>query len=62
MGHDAGLELLRYVREKSPSIPFVIYAGPGLPYGQQARDAGATEVTASPMVLVEQFRSAGLLG
>jgi len=59
---DAGLKLVKRVREIDPSIPFVIYAGPGQPYGKQARDAGATEVTASPMVLVEQFRSAGLLG
>ena len=59
---DAGVRLLKKVRETDPTVPFVIYTGAGHAFWQQAHDAGATEVTSSPMVLMGQLRSAGLLG
>jgi hypothetical protein len=58
---DAGVRLLKQLRAIEPSIPFVIYTGRGHAFVQQALDAGATRVTSSPMVLMEQMRSAGLL-
>ena len=59
---DAGVLLLKEVRARAPAVPFVIYTSAGHAFWQQARDAGATEITSSSMVLMEQLRSAGLLG
>lgn len=60
---DAGLRLLRAVRETDPRIPFVIYCGTRTHdrYQFQAMSEGATAITASPTVLTEHLRSAGLL-
>ncbi|HEY7598034.1 MAG TPA: response regulator [Actinophytocola sp.] len=58
---DAGVRLVKLVRAVDPTIPFVVYSGPRQAYARQARDEGATEVTASPMRLLQQCRSAGVL-
>jgi CheY-like chemotaxis protein len=59
---DAGLRLLRAVREADPAIPFVIYCGPraAWTFRQRALAEGATAITGSSMVLAEQLRSAGI--
>lgn len=60
---DAGLRLLRAVRETDTRIPFVIYCSNRArdAYRVQALTEGATAITASPTVVTEQLRAAGLL-
>lgn len=59
---DAGLRLLKRVRETRPSIPFVIYASPGAAsyYREQALAEHATAITASPTELSAILMSLGL--
>jgi CheY-like chemotaxis protein len=59
---DAGLRLLRAVREYDPAIPFVIYcsARAARTFGERALAEGATAITASATVLVEQLSVAGI--
>ncbi|MFE0025828.1 response regulator [Amycolatopsis sp. NPDC059021] len=60
---DAGLRLLRAVRQSTPDIPFVIYcnAGASSKYRAEALAEGATAITASPTVVTEHLRALGLL-
>ena len=60
---DAGLRLLRAVRDKDPSVPFVIYCSTGAAraYHAEAMAAGATAITDSPVVVTEQLQAFGLL-
>jgi CheY-like chemotaxis protein len=60
---DAGLRLLKAVRQADPSVPFVIYCSHRalVTYRQHALDAGATEITSSSVVLSEQLRARALL-
>ncbi len=60
---DAGLRLLRAVRDKDSTTPFVIYCSTRakLAYRDEALAAGATEITDSPVVVSERLQSFGLL-
>jgi CheY-like chemotaxis protein len=60
---DAGLRLLRAVRREDESIPFMIYStsGASIRYRDQALAVGATEITASPVIVSELLQSLGLL-
>jgi CheY-like chemotaxis protein len=60
---DAGLRLLRAVRDKDSTTPFVIYCSTRakLSYRDEALAAGATEITDSPVVVSERLQSFGLL-
>jgi CheY-like chemotaxis protein len=57
---DAGLRLLAKVRASNPATPFVLYGNVG-PFGEDARAAGATQLTDSTFELVEFATSLGLL-
>lgn len=54
---DAGIRLVKAVRERDADIPFLIYASASANrrYGQQALDAGATVMTSSPTVVSTQL-------
>lgn len=60
---DAGMRLLRAVREADPTLPFLIYCSSqgALTYREAAVSEGANVITASPAVLSDQLRSFGLL-
>ncbi|HEV8557875.1 MAG TPA: response regulator [Actinophytocola sp.] len=60
---DAGMRLLRTVRETDRATPFVIYSGyrSSVAYREQALEAGATGITASPAVLTELLHAANVL-
>lgn len=60
---DAGLRLLRTVREADPALPFLIYCSrkAARTYREAALSEGAKVITASPAVLSDQLRSVGLL-
>jgi CheY-like chemotaxis protein len=59
---DAGLRLLKRVRETRPALPFVIYASPGASsyYREQALAEHATAITASPTELSAILLALGL--
>ncbi|MFD2793977.1 hypothetical protein ACFS27_10510 [Promicromonospora vindobonensis] len=57
---DAGLRLLAKVRASNPATPFVLYGNVG-PFAEDARAAGATQLTDSTFELVEFAASLGLL-
>jgi CheY-like chemotaxis protein len=48
--YDAGLDLLKYVRDRDATIPFVLFCHPNAvrDFGAQAREMGATGITSSP--------------
>lgn len=60
---DAGMRLLRTVRETDRSTPFILYCGhrSSVAYREQALEAGATGITASPAVLTELLDAAHVL-
>jgi CheY-like chemotaxis protein len=60
---DAGMRLLRTVRQTDRTTPFVIYSGyrSSVAYREQALEAGATGITASPAVLTELLHAANVL-
>jgi CheY-like chemotaxis protein len=60
---DAGMRLLRIVRETDTGTPFIIYCGywASAAYREQALEAGATGITASPSVLTELLHAANVL-
>lgn len=60
---DAGLRLLRAVRETRPTLPFVIYSSrtASMSYEERAQADGATAITSSPAVVTEHLQSLGLL-
>ncbi|GAA4539198.1 response regulator [Amycolatopsis samaneae] len=60
---DAGLRLMRAVRQSTSDIPFVIYcnATASSRYQADALAEGATAITASPTVVTEHLRALGLL-
>lgn len=60
---DAGVRLLKAVRETHPAIPYLIYCGPqaATTYREAATAAGADVITASPGVLTDRLHSLGLL-
>lgn len=60
---DAGMRLLRTVRESDPTLPFLIYCSSqgALTYREAALSEGANVITASPAALSDQLRSVGLL-
>jgi CheY-like chemotaxis protein len=57
---DAGLRLLAKVRASNPATPFVLYGNVG-PFTEDARAAGATQLTDSTFELVEFAMSLGML-
>ena len=60
---DAGIKLLRAVRETHPTVPFLIYCGAraAAHFHDEALAAGADVITASPTELSDRLRSLGLL-
>jgi CheY-like chemotaxis protein len=60
---DAGITLLRAVRETHPTVPFLIYCGAraAAHFRDEALSAGADVITASPTELSDRLRSLGLL-
>jgi hypothetical protein len=60
---DAGVKLLREVRQADPSTPFLIYCGSRAAgtYQDTALAKGADLITASPAVLTQKLQSLGLL-
>jgi CheY-like chemotaxis protein len=60
---DAGLCLLKAIRQTGQSVPLLIYCSPRAvqDYGDKALAAGATKVTASPYQVTEELRALELL-
>jgi CheY-like chemotaxis protein len=60
---DAGMRLLRAVRARYPTLPFLIYCSKtsSRAYRGLALAEGANEITASPTVIATQLRALGLL-
>jgi CheY-like chemotaxis protein len=50
----AGLDLLKLVKPKEPTVPFIVFCSPRatVAYGAEAKELGATAVTSSPTQLV----------
>ena len=60
---DAGMRLLRAVRDSSSNIPVLFYTSSFAEraYGEEAAAAGATVITSSPTVLFEHLQALQLL-
>jgi CheY-like chemotaxis protein len=58
---DAGLQLIRRIREETRDLPIVVYTGPrGLEWREAALEGGANALTSSPTELLASVRATAL--